>query len=269
MHLATAVQPAAAHWFPYGAPQPGAGLPVFCFPYAGGGASLYRSWRGSLGPDAQIVPVQLPGREHRHQEPAAVRLRPLVEQLADALAPHLPGPHAPYALFGHSMGATIAYELAAELAARGSAPPVVLFVSAACAPHLRRIRPDLHLLPEPEFAAQIRRLGGTPAGLLDDPDAARFHFARLRADLELVATYQRSADLPVPRISAFGGAADAAVEPAAVLAWRGYAAERFHSRILPGGHFFLQPQRAALLAALRADLAGADDNPKPPGTKEL
>lgn len=240
-------------WFPFGPPRPEGGVPVFCLPYAGGGASVFRSWLGALGPGAQAVPVQLPGRESRHREAPAERLRDLVVALADVIAAHT---GRPYALFGHSMGATIGYELAAELAARGRPAPRVLFVSAACAPHLRRLRADAHELDEAEFTANVTRLGGTSARLLDDPAFAEFYLPLMRADLRLVATYRRSATAHLlPRISAFGGTEDDAVEPEAVLAWRGYARQRFTSRLLPGDHFFLHPLREALTRAVAADLA--------------
>ncbi len=242
-----------AAWFPCGRPVEGRGVPVFCLPYAGGGASVFRGWAGRLGPGAQAVPVQLPGRESRHREAPAVRLSALVADLAEVIAPYT---GTPYALFGHSMGATIGYELAAALAERGRPAPRVLFVSAACAPHLRRLRADLHELDEAEFTASVRRLGGTSAGLLDDPAFAEFYLPLMRADLRLVATYQRSDTAHLlPRISAFGGLADHAVEPAAVLAWRGYAEREFTSRLLPGDHFFLHAMREAVTHEIAADLA--------------
>ncbi|WP_354644177.1 thioesterase II family protein [Kitasatospora camelliae] len=259
MYVETAPPVRAARWFPYGPPRPGHGIPLFCLPYAGGGARMFREW--TRRPEAgafQPVPVQLPGREDRYAEPPAVRMPELVAELAREIAPFTDGG---YALFGHSMGATLAYELAGALVAAGAAPPpVTLFVSAACAPHLRRIRPDMHLLPEEEFAATIRRLGGTPSGLLDAPGFAAHYLPLLRADLELVASHQRTVpDRVLPRISAFGGAEDRAVEPAAVLEWRRYAAQRFHSRILPGAHFFLHDQRTAVLDAIRRDLGDATE----------
>ncbi|MEV8097879.1 alpha/beta fold hydrolase [Kitasatospora sp. NPDC085879] len=252
MLVDTAPTARAARWFPYGPPRPGQGLPLFCLPYAGGGARMFRSWTRLPAEGFQPVPIQLPGREERHGEVPAVRMPDLVADLAQALAPYADGE---YALFGHSMGATLAYELAGALVANGAAPPRTLFVSAACAPHLRRIRPDMHLLPEGEFADQIRRLGGTPSQLLDTPGFAELYLPLLRADLELVASHQHTAPARLlPRISAFGGAADRAVEPAAVLAWQRYARHRFRSRILPGGHFFLHDQQAAVLEGIRRDL---------------
>jgi medium-chain acyl-[acyl-carrier-protein] hydrolase len=252
-------------WFPYGPPREDLGMPLFCLPYAGGGARMFRPWVGGLGTRVQVVPVQLPGRENRRSEPPTVRLHPLVGELADLLADHTRGR---YALFGHSMGATLAYELAGELVARGAQPPVTLFVSGSCAPHLRRIRPDMHLLSEKEFAAQIRRLGGTAAELLDDPGFAELYLPLLRADLELVAGYQRTLpDRRMPSISAFGGADDRAVEPAAVLEWHGYAEQHFRSRILPGGHFFLHDQKTALLDSILGDLRLMQRSSRPDGRR--
>ncbi len=251
--VAGAAAPATgAAWFPYGAPPRDGRLPVFCLPYAGGGASVFRSWRDALGPRLAAVPVQLPGREGRHREPAVRDLPALTTALADVLEPWTAGG---YALFGHSMGATLGYEVSAELAARGVPPPRTLFVSAACAPHIRLLRPDLHLLDDATFGAALRDLGGTPQSLLEDPESAAFYLPLMRADLELVSAGQRSPSrITLPAISAFGGLDDPAVGPADVLPWRDYAGTSFRSRMLPGDHFFLHPLRRAVLEAVAADL---------------
>src|SRR6185437_11668624 len=106
----------ADRWLPTVRPWSRAAVRLVCFPYAGGGASMYRDWAGAMGDSIEVWPIQLPGREARFCEPAFTRLAPLVEGLADAVGPHL---DRPFALFGHSLGALVAFELARLLHGEG------------------------------------------------------------------------------------------------------------------------------------------------------
>src|SRR2546423_15412499 len=113
--------PATDRWLPSVRPRPGAEVRLFCFPYAGGGASVFRAWADSLPSSVEVRPVQLPGRETRFREPAFTRLPPLVEALAESLRPYL---DRPFAFFGHSLGALVAFELARRLHRKHDVQPV-------------------------------------------------------------------------------------------------------------------------------------------------
>src|SRR3954469_937665 len=138
---------------------------LFCFPHAGAGASAYREWETELAGTLQVCRVQLPGREERVREPAFTNVLRLAEVLADELEPWF---DRPFAFFGHSMGALIAFELTRELRRRALPLPAHLFVSARRAPHLPARKRALHALPDDEFDADLRALDGTRAAVLAD-----------------------------------------------------------------------------------------------------
>jgi medium-chain acyl-[acyl-carrier-protein] hydrolase len=226
---------------------------LFCFPHAGGGTLMYRSWRDRLSPLAAVVPVCLPGREQRFEEPPIEDLDALVLALASAILPHL---EVPFAFFGHSMGAAIAFELTRALAGSGAPLPAALVVSAARAPQFR----ERHTPPpdpgEAEFLAELRRLEGVPPELLEHPEALRVLLPALQGDARMYRRwiYRRSPPLDIP-IFAYAGSADPNVRPEHVEPWRDMTTGRFTRREFEGGHFYLQSHREAFLGALTADLA--------------
>src|SRR5260370_20858382 len=155
-------------------------LRLFCLPSAGGGSSAYRDWQNGFPSEIEVCPVQLPGRENRFSEPPATSMPSLVRALAAGLSPFL---DRPFALFGHSLGALVAFELCQEL--RSMRQPVAnhLFVSARPAPHLPDRRPPIHHLPDEALAAELRRLNGTPEDVLGDSALIELILPHLRADV--------------------------------------------------------------------------------------
>jgi surfactin synthase thioesterase subunit len=228
-------------------------LQLVCFSYAGGSASAYRTWPQDLPADIDVCAVQLPGRDNRLAERPFTRLPELVEALASALEPNL---RAPFAFFGHSMGALVAFELTRELRRRGGPPPLQLFVSACRAPQLSDPDPPIHLLPEPELLEELRRLDGTPGHVFENPELRSLVLPTLRADFAVCETYVHEPDEPLAiSISAFGGASDNEVSPGQLLGWRTQTSASFGLRIFPGNHFyFLGGARTAFLSALSHDL---------------
>jgi medium-chain acyl-[acyl-carrier-protein] hydrolase len=243
--------PSIDRWIMRPRPNARARLRLFCMAHAGGGASAFRTWADALPPEVEVLPVQLPGRENRIMEAPFDRLEPLVEALADAVQPYLT---LPFALFGHSNGALIGFELARTLRARGRPGPVHFFASGRRAPDLP---PDrlTHHLPEPEFLADLQELGGLPAELLAHEELLSLLVPTLRADVAIHETYAFAEQAPLEcPITAYGGLTDPKVQRHQVEAWARHTRGPFVVRMFPGGHFFLLDDRTLFLRALSTDL---------------
>ncbi|GIJ48800.1 thioesterase [Virgisporangium aliadipatigenens] len=243
----------AGRWLPV-VPSRAAPLSLFCFPHAGGGAALFRPWTAPLARvGIESCPVQLPGREDRFREEPFRRVDLLVPRVRAVLEPYL---DRPYALYGHSMGAIVAFELARALRREGAPPPAHLVVSGRIAPHLVDPRPTLHDLPDDVLLKRLHALGGIPDALRAAPELLAVALPLVRADLELNETYRYVAEPPLPvRLSAYGGADDPKVDATELSAWSSQTAAEFRQRTFPGGHFFTQNAREAMLTMLGLDLA--------------
>lgn len=233
-------------------PGPRARLRLFCFPYAGGGAPVFRGWGGLFPPEIHVVPVHLPGRGNRFTEAPLTRADALVEQLAEELKPYM---DMPFAFFGHSMGAMLAFELTRRLHALSRPLPEILLVSGRRAPQRPSDKRPLHALPEKEFQDELRSLNGTPEEILQHPELMELFAPILRADFEVCETYAFGGcdPLDVP-ISAFGGLEDPDVSRDDLQAWKEHTRGTFRLRMFPGGHFFLNGARQPLVHAASEDL---------------
>jgi medium-chain acyl-[acyl-carrier-protein] hydrolase len=236
-------------WLQRREPNPRAKLRLFCFPYAGGAASIYHRWQHAIDAEVEVCLVQLPGRGSRINEPPIPHLATLARQAADALLPYF---DRPFAFFGHSMGAMIGFELARHLRESRLAPlPTHLFVSGRSAPQADAHKPPIYNLPEDELFEELRRLNGTPPEVLAHPEIMKLMLPLLRADFQVCDTYvyQEGPPLGCP-ITAFGGLADEAVTREALEAWRVHTAAGFAAHMLPGDHFFIHSNESALLGLL-------------------
>ena len=220
-------------------------LRIFCFPYAGGGAGVFRPWHGAFGPDIETVAVRAPGRENRLTEPAISQMAPLVDAVTRELRPLT---DCPFVLFGHSLGSLVALETAHRLSDEGAAPEL-LMPAGRRAPHLPLAQAVMHDRPDEELMAELRRMGGTPEELLADNALMSLLLPMIRADFEVFETYEPPAGRsPLPcGITAFGGVRDADVDRSHLEAWRGYGNGAFDLHMFPGGHFFLQEGDARAL----------------------
>ncbi|WP_354642972.1 thioesterase II family protein [Kitasatospora camelliae] len=229
-------------------PNPGARLRLICFAYAGGGSSAFADWQRALPGDVEVCAVRLPGRESRIFQPGYTDVEDLLPDLTEVLADHCEGP---FALFGHSMGALIAFAFARRLRAEGRPGPEHLVVSGRRAPQLVHNRPLIHHLPDREFVERLRELGGTPEELLADARVMRLVMPGLRADFQLNDGYVHRPEQPlsVP-ITAFGGRADPHVDPEGVAAWARQSTGPFTMRMFDGGHFFLHSAQQEVLREL-------------------
>lgn len=233
-------------WLVCRQPKPAARLRLLCVPYAGGGTSVFAGWASRLPDDVEVSAVRLPGRESRLLQRPYRSLDDLLPDLAEAVVDYC---REPFMLFGHSMGALIAYELARWLRTDGSPGPEHLMVSARRAPHLAHNRPAIHDLPDDALVERLRHFGGVPEQLLANPAAMRLVIPVLRADVQLndAYTFQPGPPLECP-ITAFGGQADTHVDHAGLAAWAELTRGEFALSTFPGGHFFIHSARAELLA---------------------
>ncbi|MDX6385586.1 MAG: hypothetical protein QOK48_3159 [Blastocatellia bacterium] len=239
-------------WFVCQKRNPSARVRLFCIPYAGGAANIYRKWSESLGEIVEVWAIEPPGRGSRLRETPFTTLPELVQNLGPAFRSYL---DKPFAFFGHSMGAIISFELARYLRRARLRNPMHLFVSGCRALQLPDPRPPTYDLPEAQFMEELRRLNGTPGDVLDHPEMMEFILPLLRADFALAQTYEYSDEPPLDcPITAFGGFQDEEMNRASVEAWQAQTTCAFASYMLPGDHFFLDSSRAALLEVLAREL---------------
>jgi medium-chain acyl-[acyl-carrier-protein] hydrolase len=225
---------------------------LFCFPYAGGGASIYRQW-GSLFPeDFEVCPIQLPGRENRILERPFTQLEPLLQELANVLQPYL---DLPFFFFGHSMGALISFELTRYLRKHNLPQPQRLLLSAHRAPHLPHSGAQLHTMPADEFIAALKDLGGTPEAVLQHAELMEMLLPTLRADFTIYETYCYHTEAPLScPFTIFGGEQDHEVKVQDLEAWRAQASKEFRVRLFAGDHFYLHSHQDQLIQAVIRDL---------------
>jgi medium-chain acyl-[acyl-carrier-protein] hydrolase len=227
-------------------------LRLFCFPYAGGGASIFRAWPERLSASVEVCAVQLPGRANRLGEPPVTCLQSLAQSLTQALRDYL---DKPFAFFGHSLGAILGFEAARHLRKEYDLLPTHLMVSGARAPHVLRVESPTYDLPESAFLEELRRLNGTPAEALANDELMRLMLPLLRADFALVQTYKYRDELPLAcPITAFGGRQDPGVEQRHLQYWAQQTTARFSLHLLPGDHFFLRSAESALLEIISIEL---------------
>lgn len=225
---------------------------LFCLPYAGGGAMTYRRWADSLSPSVEVCAVELPGRGMRLREKPFTRLDALVEAIAIAIRPDL---DKPLALFGHSMGAIVSFELARLLRRQYGIDPVYLFVSGRRAPQIPHPKPPTYNLPEPAFLAELRRLNGTPAAVLENTELLQLILPTVRSDFEALETYRYQPEPPLDcAIAAFGGLSDAETNIQELEAWTEQTTAAFSLYMLPGDHFFLDSAQAQIVQCLTQHL---------------
>lgn len=247
------MNPASGPWIVRPRPLPQARVRLLCFPYAGGGASAFARWAQHLPPTVEVCAVQLPGRENRLREPLCTQLAPLVSTLGDVLAPLL---ERPFALFGYSMGAIVAFELARLLRRQGKPLPVHLFAAARIAPQVRDPAPPIHTLEHGAFIQKLRDLNGTPEVVFQDQELQRLIIPILRADFAVneAYTYTPEPPLDIP-LSALGGTHDPKVSQESLAQWDTQTTRDFRLRMFPGDHFFINTAQAPLLQTLVDDLA--------------
>lgn len=239
----------AGRWFIKGQARPGRRR-LFCFPHGGGSTAEFVRWSRHL-PTVEISGVQLPGRGSRLSEPVLTQMDELVAAVTEVLPTG-----APYSIFGHSLGALVAYEVTQALRRAGRRLPDHLIVSSYPAPSKPRTERQIHTLPDDELLNEVgRRHDGLPAEILANPELKAIVAQYLRADYQIVETYEWRSDEPlrVP-LTVFGGRDDG-FSADDLWAWQRHAAEEITLRLFPGGHFYFRQHQAAVLRALAGAVA--------------
>ena len=240
-------------WLPFSGRE--GRIRLYCLPHAGAAASAFRPWVGRLDGVA-VCPLQLPGRETRSDDAPYVRMGPLVEELAQVVLEDARG--GPYALYGHSLGALVGFEMIHEIRRLGGQQPVHFLLSACSAPQLAE--PDVRFtgahLTDDQVLGLLRLLGGTPESVLTHPFFLRTVLPVVRADLTVKNTYdyRQRQPLDVP-ITTFAGVDDPRASVEAIAAWREQTAGRFQAHTLSGGHFAALEQLSTTLGHLERVLS--------------
>lgn len=230
---------------------------LFCFHYAGGGASCFSGWAKLLGDDIAVCSVQLPGRESRFHEPRITSFDELIDKLYEQLTPYL---EQPYAFYGHSLGGLIAYALAHKRYAAKQTLPLSLFVGAHRAPHIPYSFPSCKTMKSSELTALLGLFEGIPESILQNEELMSVLLPLIRDDLLLCESYQHHWLKPLPcPIYAFGGDSDRIVSKFEILSWRQHTTIKFKSNFYPTGHFFIKNHKTQLVnmikLAIQAELS--------------
>ncbi|MEV4561333.1 alpha/beta fold hydrolase [Kitasatospora sp. NPDC049285] len=237
----------------YATAEPGAPKLV-CLPHAGGSATFYVPMARALAPHCEVLAVQYPGRQDRLAEPRLESLDALADRIVPLLLPYAEDG---LALFGHSMGATLAFEVARLLEEAG-AVPLALFASGRAAPSRLPAGGTVHQGTDAELAARLRVLGGTYAPVLDDPELLELTLPAVRSDYKAAETYRYRPGAPLTcPVHVLTGDQDPMVTDADARAWAEHTSGPFALDTYAGGHFFLAHHQAPILASVTARLSRA------------
>ena len=243
----------SSKWFVSPQTKPEADTRIFLFPYAGGGPAVFSKWSNELPDNLEAHTFHYPGRGSRYNEPAIKSLITLVEQLTEAIQPLL---EKPFVFFGHSLGGTVAFELARSLRQNGLPQPSILFISACKAPQLLDLKSPLHTLSDNELITSLKKLNGLPQEILQNQEMLNLFLPTLRADFELIETYKYIHDEPLNcPIVVFGGNDDPRVSREQLEGWSTQTNARFESKYFEGDHFFINDQRENILEFILEGIA--------------
>lgn len=223
-----------------------------CFAHAGSSTAQFAAWRRLVPDWIALAPIELPGRGARSGEAPIASMPELVERLLPEL---LELDDRPLALFGHSLGAKVGFELARRLAERGRAP-AHLFVAASPADRYPARGRGLHLRPRDELVAELKRIGAAPERVLDDARLVNLLLPVLRADLQLAVEYQAAPGAPLDcPLTAFAGTRDPDIAVDDVAGWSRHTRGPFRLQPLDAGHHLVRERSTELVGELTRALA--------------
>jgi medium-chain acyl-[acyl-carrier-protein] hydrolase len=215
------------------------GIKLYCLPYAGGSAAIYTKWGKYLDSSIELCPIELAGRADRFKEPYYNSMSEAVDDIANLIGNGLEENE--YALFGHSMGSMIAYELIYRFRAKNLKSPIHVFFSGRYPPSIKKEKRNVHLLSETEFKQEVTEFGGLPENLFRFKGLLKIALETLRADFKMIETYE--CDHPVEKFdfdfSVLAGREDVLAVPSDMKEWKKYASKQCTFYYFDGGHFYL------------------------------
>lgn len=236
-----------ARCFPFRRESSAAKGRLLCLPYAGGGAVAHRSWGGALAPAIEVCAFEPPGRNSRFDEEPFRKSQEYAEALAAIIARLS---DKPFAIFGHSLGAMVAFTVAQHLQRQGARGPVAIFLSGHGLRDKRR--EPIHRLPTPELIEKLRTYEGTLPEILENRELMELVLPAIRADFGLVDEHRYELGIKIScPVMALGGEEDPEVTKESLLAWREQTTGAFALRMFPGGHFYLRRREPEVLKVVR------------------
>ncbi|GAA0736782.1 thioesterase II family protein [Clostridium oceanicum] len=223
-------------------------LRLFCFPYAGGGSSVFRKWTNMFPSDVGVYPIQYPGRENRIGEKPIKKMEDLIEKIYDSIKDYLKD--VPFVFFGHSLGTKIIYELTLKIERELNIKPKALIVSAGRAPFYLESKPIYHLKDD-EFVKELKRFSGTPKEILSNKDLMKIFIPMLRADFQIDETYIKKnlEKLDVP-ILGFMGTKDEEMTLKELKDWEKVTKKTFKYEMIEGGHLFINTNKESVISSI-------------------
>jgi surfactin synthase thioesterase subunit len=233
--------------------RPHAGYRLFCFPHAGVGPSVFRGWPDQIPADIEVCLIQLPGREGRLRERLHLSIETLVPSLIEEMLPLL---DRPFAFYGHSLGATVAFECARRVRRNLRLEPVHMFIGASQAPQLAWTHSLMRSLPEDQFLGEMaKRYGALPAEVMTEREMRALVVPILRADITMIETYVHLPEPPLSSdITVFGGLKDHMVKRSELESWRDQTSGRFRLQMFDGNHLFLKSHKDQLLLSIAGEM---------------
>lgn len=231
-------------------------IKLYCFPYAGGSASLFSKWKPYLDPLIELKPIELAGRGRRIHEPVYNSVSELIDDVFNLIRDEIDD--SPYVFFGHSMGGMIAYQLAQEIRKEHLLEPLHIFFSGRQAPHIKKDNEKLiHLLPEKEFIAKIITFGGTPAEFFNHPELMEVFMPVLKSDFKLAETdFSNNEINPLNcNITVFFGK-DEGLTSEQCDTWKKHTSKICSIHYFNGGHFFINDQTKQIVKLINNTLVG-------------
>lgn len=243
----------ANRWFLRFSRSSSPSLRLFCFPFAGSSASVFRSWIDELPEEVEVMAIQLPGRENRLRERCMRDMDEIVEKLEFEIDSRL---DQPFVFFGHSLGSLIAYELLRRLETGGRHRAELFFASGGPAPHTRVALAEPLRLTQDQILRDLQRISRAHSALLDDREVLALMLPMLQADFEIYTKYRYRETAPLQSpIVVIRGATDAYITHQSQMEWKRHTNCQFSFHTIPGPHLFMVDSPGALIALVNAYLA--------------
>ena len=228
---------------------------LFCIPYAGATAAIYKKWEELLDPSILLIPIELPGRGKRISDPPLLSIQEMVEDIINII--QLSKNRLPFSIFGHSMGNLLAYEVSKHLEKRGLDQPEILFLSGKNPPHCRP-KTIKHLLPDDKFRQEIIKMGGIPKVIEENKELMDFFLPIIRNDFQAVEQYsfkEERKQLHIPFV-VLNGSEDEMTNSSYMNEWKTYSTSSYEYYEFIGGHFFIHEHINSIIALINKQMIG-------------